>query len=60
VLAYSHEFNEVLDAISAEKKLKGWSHAKKSALARGDWRLIQALSKSKNYRPPVRRPRTFS
>jgi putative endonuclease len=44
VLAYSQEFAYVWDAIDAEKKIKGWSHAKKSALARGDWKLISALA----------------
>ncbi|MBV8333175.1 MAG: GIY-YIG nuclease family protein [Candidatus Eremiobacteraeota bacterium] len=44
VLVYSEHFNDVWDAISSEKKLKGWSHAKKSALVRGDWKLIGALA----------------
>ena len=55
VAVHVSEFSEVLQAIACEKKLKGWSHAKKSALARGDWQMIQALSKSKNYRPPSER-----
>ena len=44
VLAYSQDFGDVWDAINAEKKLKRWTHAKKSALARGDWKLISALA----------------
>lgn len=59
VRVWSQEYSEILQAIDAEKKLKGWSHAKKSALARGDWKLIQALSKSKDYRPPIRKAKTF-
>jgi putative endonuclease len=59
VLAFSQEYGEILQAIAAEKKLKGWSHAKKRALARGDWAMVQALSKSPDYRPSVRRPRSF-
>lgn len=55
VLVWSQEYGEILQAIDAEKKLKGWSHAKKSALARGDWKLIQALSKSKDHGPSERR-----
>ena len=41
---WSQIFAEVLDAIRCEKKLKRWSHNKKSALVRGDWKLISALS----------------
>ena len=41
---WSQAFTEVLDALQCEKKLKGWSHNKKSALVRGDWKLIAALS----------------
>ncbi len=47
VLVYVSEFTEVWDAIDCEKRLKGWSHAKKSALARGDWQMICALSNAK-------------
>lgn len=52
VLMYVSEFTEVWDAIACEKRLKGWSHAKKSALARGDWKLICTLSNAKR-RPAV-------
>jgi putative endonuclease len=52
VLVYVSEFTEVWDAIDCEKRLKGWSHAKKSALTRGDWKLICALSNAKR---PTRR-----
>ena len=36
-LVYHEEFGEVLQAIAAEKKLKGWSYRKKRALLEGDW-----------------------
>jgi len=52
VLAYSTVYDSVLDAIACEKKLKRWSHWKKSALARGDWDAIERLSRS---RKPSRR-----
>jgi len=44
-LAYSEYFEFVVDAITAERKIKGWSRAKKEALIRGDWKLIQILAK---------------
>ncbi len=36
-LVYSQEFSDPNEAIAAEKKLKGWSRAKKIALVAGDW-----------------------
>ena len=44
---WSQVFHEVLDAIGCEKKLKRWSHNKKSALVRGDWKALAALSNAK-------------
>ncbi|MFZ5675785.1 MAG: GIY-YIG nuclease family protein [Pseudomonadota bacterium] len=44
-LAYSEYFELVVDAIAAERKIKGWSRAKKEALIRGDWKLVQALAR---------------
>ncbi len=52
VLIHVSEFREVWDALNCEKQLKGWSHAKKSALARGDWKLICALSEAKRSSRP--------
>ena len=44
-LAYSKYFDVIADAIFAERKIKGWSRAKKEALIQGDWKLVQVLSK---------------
>jgi putative endonuclease len=44
-LVYSEYFDLVVDASAAERKIKGWSRAKKEALIKGDWKLIQSLSK---------------
>jgi len=44
-LVYSEYFDLVADAIFAERKIKGWSRAKKEALIQGDWKLVQVLSK---------------
>ena len=53
VLVHVSEFTEVWDAIDCEKRLKGWSHAKKSALVRGDWKMICALSNAKRSSRPL-------
>jgi len=44
-LVWSEHFDRITDAIAMERKLKGWSRAKKSALIDGDWQTISRLSK---------------
>jgi putative endonuclease len=44
-LVYSEYYDLVVDAIAAERKIKGWSRAKKEAWTKGDWKHIQALAK---------------
>jgi putative endonuclease len=39
-------FDLVVDAIAAERKIKGWSRATKEALIKGDWKVVHALSKT--------------
>ncbi|MFD1611830.1 GIY-YIG nuclease family protein [Sphingomonas tabacisoli] len=46
-LVWSQEFPSRYEAVEAERRLKGWSKAKKLALIRGDWALISALAKNK-------------
>ena len=43
-LLWSEHFINLTDAITAERRIKGWSRAKKRALAAGDWLLLQDLS----------------
>jgi putative endonuclease len=50
-LVYSEYLELVADAIFAERKIKGWSRAKKEALIRGNWDSIQVLSKRRGGRP---------
>jgi len=55
-LIFQQEFNDVLQAIFFEKKLKKWSAKKKMALVEGNLDLLQILSKCRNathykYRP---------
>jgi predicted GIY-YIG superfamily endonuclease len=47
-LVWSQEFPSRIEALEAERRLKGWSRAKKLALIRGDWDRISALAKGKN------------
>jgi predicted GIY-YIG superfamily endonuclease len=47
-LVWSQEFPTRIEALEAERRIKGWSRAKKMALIRGDWSAISALAKSKN------------
>jgi putative endonuclease len=55
VLVFSEWFDRITDAIENERKLKGWSRAKKEAFIRGDLSSLQQLSKRKS-RHPSRRP----
>jgi putative endonuclease len=54
-LIFSEHFERITDAITAERKIKGWSRAKKEALAAGDWSRIASLSK-RRWPHPSRRP----
>ena len=47
-LAFYQEFNDVLQAIYFEKKIKRWTRAKKEALINGDWDRLQILSECRN------------
>ncbi len=47
-LVYSEHLELVTDAIAAERKIKGWSRAKKEALISSDWRLVQQLAKRRS------------
>ena len=45
VLVYAEYFDMVVDAIAAERKIKGWSRAKKEALIADNWDEVVRLSK---------------
>ena len=45
-LIWSEHFVNLTDAITCERRIKGWSRAKKSALAAGDWAMLQDLAKA--------------
>jgi putative endonuclease len=44
-LVWAEHFQLITDAIAAERRIKGWSRAKKEALIRGDYDAIKTLSK---------------
>ena len=46
-LAWSESFPLRAEALAAERKIKGWSRAKKLALIRGDWNEISRLAKGR-------------
>jgi putative endonuclease len=45
-LVWSDEFPSRYEALQAERRIKGWSRAKKLALIRGDWDLISLLARN--------------
>ena len=47
-LLFSEWFDRITDAIAAERKLKGWSRAKKLAFIRGDFPLLKNLAKRRS------------
>ena len=46
-LVWSAEFPTRDEAFAAERRIKGWSRAKKEALIAGDWGRISELAKSR-------------
>jgi len=49
-LLWSYEFELVTDAFAAEKKIQGWSRAKREALMRGDFDLLPTLARKQRFR----------
>ncbi len=45
-LVWADEFNNIGDAYAMEKKLQGWSHAKRLAVIEGRWQDLPGLSRS--------------
>ncbi len=44
VLVWSQEFDRVTDAIAMERRIEGWSRAKKEALIKGDFAALSPLA----------------
>ena len=49
-LIWSEHFDRITDAIAAERRIKGWSRAKKLALAGGNWDQVRTLAKRRGGR----------
>ena len=47
-LIFYETFTDVLQAIYFEKKLKGWTRAKKQALINGNYDMLQILAECRN------------
>ena len=62
ILLWSDFFQTRDDAFAVERKLKGWSRAKKEALVAGDWDRISELARCRTARenPSRVRPSTGS
>jgi putative endonuclease len=50
-LVFSEHYERVDEAVAAERRIKGWSRAKKEAMMRGDFGTLSALAKRK--RKPI-------
>jgi len=48
VLVWSAEFQTRIEALAMERRIKGWTKAKKMALIRGDFEALSELSKAKD------------
>ncbi|MDO6412907.1 hypothetical protein Q4F19_00785 [Sphingomonas sp. BIUV-7] len=57
-LVWSERFVTRIEAREAEKRLKGWSQAKKMALIRGDWDQVSWLARGKKDGPSTSSGRT--
>jgi putative endonuclease len=49
---YSEYFDRIIDAVAAERQIKGWRRAKKEALARGDFEALKVLSRRSSKSSP--------
>jgi putative endonuclease len=47
-LVFSQWFECIVDAVAAERQVKGWSRAKKEALIRGEFARLPELSRRKS------------
>jgi putative endonuclease len=46
-LVWSQDFPSRLEALEAERRIKGWSRAKKEALIAGDWERVSLLARNR-------------
>jgi putative endonuclease len=59
-LIYAEWFDRIVDAVAAERRIKGWGRAKKEALIAEDWDRVQFLAKRPSARARSSNPTTSS
>ena len=56
-LVFAEAFDQITDAIAAERRMKGWPRTKKEALLAGDWKRLRLLARRKaadpSRQPPI-------
>ncbi|WP_319801313.1 GIY-YIG nuclease family protein [Sphingobium sp. B11D3B] len=57
-LVWSEQFSTRIEALEMERRLKGWSRAKKMALIRSDWEAIARLAQGQKNSPSTSSGRT--
>ena len=55
-LVWHQEFANITDAITMERRVKGWSRAKKEALIAGEWDRLHDLAKRRTMSPHPEQP----
>jgi putative endonuclease len=50
-LVWAEYFDRITDAIAVERKIKGWTRAKKEALIKADWDKLTQLAKRRGGKP---------
>lgn len=55
-LIWAHQYDRIVDTIAMERRLKGWSRAKKEALARGDFDALPGLARRRTGKPKSNTP----
>jgi putative endonuclease len=50
-LVWCEALQFITDAIAAERRIKGWSRAKKEAMMRGEWDKLPSLSRRRGGKP---------
>src|SRR2546428_5086973 len=53
-LIFHQQFGTRIEALSAERQIKGWSRAKKLSMAQGDWEMVSRLSLRRRPQPARR------
>jgi len=58
-LMWCEDFDDPADMVAVERRLKGWSRAKKEAYIRGDLQTLRSLAKSRTAPPDPTKSKFF-